>query len=112
MSQAAIEHLEEAETALMSFLSASSAALDAGEGVGPDVLPVLLAVMRHISRAAGILHGQTMFRDSFSPHPPDPRWRCWRGFPPYCSSLDPGVHEDGYGCGILSASAPEPYSEH
>lgn len=81
----------------MSFITASSAAIDAGEDAGPDVLPVLLAVMRSVSRAAGLLQAERMF--DLSPVPPDPNWRCWRGYPPYCSSLDPHAHEAGYGCG-------------
>jgi hypothetical protein len=103
VSHAALEHLEEAEAALMSFISQSSAALDDGSE-GPDVLPVLLAVMRQVSRAAGLLQAEQLV-DLF-PMPPDPNWRCWRGYPPFCNSLDPHAHESGYGCGV--GRRPEP----
>lgn len=99
MSQAAIEHLEDAEAAIMSFIGQLG---DEERVDEPDALPMLLAVLRHVSRAAGILHGQTMFQSTLLSHPPDPRWRCWRGYPPYCSQADPNVHEPGFGCGIGS----------
>lgn len=52
----ALQHLEDAETALLSFISAiSSAPEDADIDDLPDAVPVLLAVMRSIARAAGII---------------------------------------------------------
>lgn len=96
MSQSALEHLEEAEAAVMSFISSISTTPP--EEDIPDAFPVLLALLRHVSRAAGLLQAEALF--SLSPLPPDPNWRCWRGFPPFCTSLDPFAHEAGYGCGL------------
>lgn len=50
----ALEHLENAETAIMSFIAQAGAAID-DEDEFPDAVPMLLAVMRSISRAAGML---------------------------------------------------------
>lgn len=93
---AAVEHLEQAEASIMSFISTLTSTPIEEEG--PDVLPVLLAVLRSVARAAGYLHAESSF--TLLPVGPDPAWRCWRGHPPYCSSLDPHAHEPGYGCGL------------
>lgn len=72
MSESSIEHLEEAETALMSWVARLSSIPEDGELVvdDADLMPMLLAVLRHISRAAGQLHGERMLQEMISPIPP------------------------------------------
>ena len=48
----ALDHLETAETAIMFFIAQTG--VDSDDPF-PDAVPMLLAVMRSISRAAGIL---------------------------------------------------------
>lgn len=52
----AISHLEDAEAALMTFIHRlSEMPEDAPDEEVPDALPVILAVMRSIGRAAGVI---------------------------------------------------------
>lgn len=55
MTRKALEYLEEAETALLSHMRNVSESLRADNEDFPDVNPVLLAVQRLISRAAGAI---------------------------------------------------------
>lgn len=56
MNKSALSHLEDAETALMSFMSRiSETPEDAPEEDIVDMMPVVLAVLRSVSRAAGML---------------------------------------------------------
>ena len=52
----AVEHLADAETAVMSWISRIGESDENGE-VDVDFLPMLLAIMRSIAHAAGILEG-------------------------------------------------------
>jgi hypothetical protein len=67
----ALEHLEDAEAAIISHISATSVALESGaeDGDIPDALPMLFAVLRSISRAAGALENEQ------APNVSAPRYR-------------------------------------
>lgn len=55
----AISHLEDAEATLMTFINRmSEVPEDAPDEDIPDIVPVLLAVMRSIGRAAGVIEAQ------------------------------------------------------
>ena len=64
-----LEHLEDAEGAIMSHISATSIAL--AEGVDdseiPDALPMLFAVLRSISRAAGAVEAASLPKGADGP---------------------------------------------
>lgn len=56
MNKTALEHLEDAEAALMSFMvRAGQIPDDAPDDEVVDFVPAALAILRSVSRAAGIL---------------------------------------------------------